>query len=200
MADEPKPPRPNAGYPLTENGNPEEEMVFHYSREHRLARAPKSVQDLYKETKPVKFSLLRPLISTRPKALMFVSILILAVMTIFTYFGYPGDEDQILGGNAISAAALRYEGTTILVLNKKVQDKAAGEAYTGVVDIAVSPVLKKGAEKGEVPASPLVEPYRISFTQKEEEEYRFALPFEDEELLLSLQGGAARLEFKLKTQ
>jgi hypothetical protein len=188
---EPKPERPNARLPLTENQNSEGEMVFYYSREHRLAKAPKSVRDLHKETGPVKFSLLRPLISTKPKAIMFVSILILTVMTILTYFGYPADENQILGGNAISAAALRYEGTTIIVLTKKVQDKKS--PYTGTVDIAVSPVLKNGGE-------PLVEPYRISFTQKEEEEYRFALPFEDEELLIFIQGGADSLEFKLKTQ
>ncbi|GHV63512.1 hypothetical protein AGMMS49587_13780 [Spirochaetia bacterium] len=128
MSDEPKvpvddtkPARPNAGYPLTENNNSEEEMVFYYSREHRLQRAPKSVRDLYRETAPVKFNLLRPLISTKPKAVMFVSVLILAVMSIFTSVWYhAGDSaDKNLGGNRISAVALRHEGTTIIVLKKK---------------------------------------------------------------------------------
>ncbi|GHU73442.1 hypothetical protein FACS189450_13230 [Spirochaetia bacterium] len=203
MSDEPKPPedetsatRPNAGYPLTENNNSEGEMVFYYSREHRLAKAPQSVRDLYKETAPAKFNLLRPLISTKPKAVMFISILIITVMSIFTSIWYHAGDGPggSLGGNTISASALRYEGTTIVVLKKKVQGRDS--PYTGTVNIMVSPVLKKG--KGS--ASPVVEPYRISFTQKTEEEYRFALPFEDEEVLFYIQGGDNSLEFKLKTQ
>ncbi|GHV52637.1 hypothetical protein AGMMS49579_10240 [Spirochaetia bacterium] len=194
MSDEIK--RPNAGRPLTENNNSEEEMVFYYSRERRLAKAPQAVRDLYKETPPVKFSLLRPLISTKPKARMFVFILVISVISIITSIWYHAGDSAggSLGGNTVSAAALRYEGTTVIVLKKKVQDK--NSPYTGTVDIAVSPILKKG----EAPDSLPVEPYRISFTQKEEEEYRFALPFEDEELLLYIQGGGDSLEFKLKTQ
>ncbi|GHV63510.1 hypothetical protein AGMMS49587_13770 [Spirochaetia bacterium] len=72
------------------------------------------------------------------------------------------------------------------------------------MDIAVSPVLQKGAAKDKAengfPEPPVIEPYRISFTLKDEEEYRLALPFEDEELLLRIQGGGDSLEFKLKTQ
>jgi hypothetical protein len=202
MSDEPKSPgdetrpvRPNAELPLTENNNSEGEMVFHYSRERRLEKAPRSVRELYEHTAPAKSKLLRPLISTRPKALMFIFILILTAVSIFTSFWYHREDSAggSLGGNTVSAAAVKYEGTTIVVLKKKIQDK--NSPYTGAVHIAVSPVLKKDAAE-----SLIVEPYRVFFTLKEEEEYRFALPFEDEELLLSIWGGEDVLEFKLKTQ
>jgi len=44
--------RPNANYKLSKPDNavvPEEELVFYYNREHRLAKAPKHVRELYEE-------------------------------------------------------------------------------------------------------------------------------------------------------
>ncbi|GHT92397.1 hypothetical protein FACS1894140_4350 [Spirochaetia bacterium] len=89
-AGEPKPSRPNAGLPLTENKNinPDEELVFYYSRERRLQKASQAVRDLHKETKPVKFSLLRALFSSKANAFMFFFVLIIAAISIFLSIYY----------------------------------------------------------------------------------------------------------------
>jgi hypothetical protein len=181
--------RPNEGLPLTESKNAEDAMIFHYSRERRLERAPQSVRALYENPKMDKFNLLRPLISSKPRAMLFIFILILTAISIFMSMYARSEGNRILGGNAISVSAIRFEGTTIVVLKKKIQNRDS--PYTGEVNIVISP---EGTE------SPIVEPYRIFFTLKEEEEYRFALPFENEELLLYIQGEKDSLEFKLKAQ
>ncbi|GHV90857.1 hypothetical protein AGMMS50268_13600 [Spirochaetia bacterium] len=193
--DGPRPSRPNQGMPLTEKKNAEDGVIYHYSRERRLEKASPSVRALYENTGPVKFSLLRPLISSKPRALLFVSILLLTAMSIFTSIYTRSGDSQSLGGNALSVTAVKFEGTTIVVLKKKAQAQNS-KPYTGAVDIAVSPVPQKSSGAGAVPAA---EPYRIFFTPKEEEEYRFVLPFEDEELLLSIRGEQDSLELKVKT-
>jgi hypothetical protein len=186
-----KPARPNAALPLTEN-DPEKGMVFHYSRERRLENAPPEVKALYRDSaNPPRFNLLRPLIATRSLAVLFVSMLVLAAITIALSFYTRADESSVLEGNRISVSALRFDGGVILMLKKTIQKSGA---YTGTVGIAVSPVRTEGTE------TIAAEPYRVTFTLKDEEEYRFALPFEDEDLLVHIQGAEESLDFKIKTK
>ena len=84
--------RPNAKYKLSKpDGSPrdEEHLTFYYSRERRLAKAPRPVQDLYAEGKRPRFSLLRPLVGSKPRAMLFFSIVLLcAAILALSVFGY----------------------------------------------------------------------------------------------------------------
>jgi hypothetical protein len=189
--DEPEKKRPNAEYPLQNTNQDSGELVFHYSRERRLANAPKSVQDLYKEPGKKGFGLFRSLTATKPLATLFISIVVLCVM-IFAIdkLGLLADS---LGGNKITVSAIKYEGETFLVLTKTYAARKDGkEPYTGLVDIAVSPVVKNPEE--DFP----VFNHRIFFSLAAEEEYRFSVPFTSEELILVLQGETGSTNFKVK--
>jgi hypothetical protein len=184
--------RPNADYELSNKKNDDEKLVFYYSREKRLAKAPPSVQALYEEVpKKKRFGFFRSLTATRPMALLFASILILcAAILILSVFGGGGDA-HMLGGNSITLAAMKFQGETLVVMNKSCKNDR--DAYTGLVDVAVSPV---------VPEAPETENYtifthRIFFSLSSEEEYRFSLPFEADELIVVLQGEKDSVQFKI---
>ena len=75
--------RPNAKYKLSnEKINPAMEIVYHYSRESRLAKAPQAVRDLYKEPPRRRFGFLQTLISTRPNAILFGTIVIFCILIL----------------------------------------------------------------------------------------------------------------------
>jgi hypothetical protein len=179
--------RPNAGYTLSSRKVNEDEITFYYNRERRLAKAPQAVRDLYREEKPRRFGLLAPLIGSKPRAMMFGSIvLICAAMLILSIFGYTSDTHE-LDGNQLAVRALRYEGALMLELQKTVKKGglfgSAQAAYSGAVDIAVAPALREGAGGGGLP----VFSQRIFFTLEPKEAYRFALPFDAEALALVFQ-------------
>jgi len=197
MTDEQPPQRPNANYKLSnvkrgESVDGEEQLVFHYNREHRLSKAPQDVKDLYNRDKKKQrgFSLIRPLVADKPRALMFITIVIMcAAIFLLSIFGYF-DNTHSLDGNKLEISGTLFEGTTIVVIKKTVKNKAA--AYTGAVDIAVSPV--KTAEE-----EPLyMFTHRIFFTLEPVEEYRFASPYDSPEQLIVLQTEASTINVKLK--
>ncbi|MDR0487290.1 MAG: hypothetical protein LBG91_03485 [Treponema sp.] len=189
------PHRPNANYRLSkpDGAGEGEPLNFHYSREHRLAKAPQAVKDLYAEQpKHSRFNLLRPLVSTKPKAMLFFSIItICAVVYVLSLMGYF-DNSHLLEGNKIIIRAAAYEGATVIVVRKIL--KKGSKGYGGAVDIAVSPVVK--AEDEEFP----VFYHRVFFTMETEEEYRFAVPFDSPELALVLQTERAELRVKIKPE
>ncbi|MDR0601041.1 MAG: hypothetical protein LBG42_01540 [Treponema sp.] len=180
------PVRPNAEYPLTRR--PEaEDPVFYYSREKRLSRASEPVRALYRE-EPKKRGFLRSLTATKPLATLFASILILsAFILVLAVFG-GAEDSRTLGGNRIRVQAMKYEGETYLVLTKTA---GKGNVYTGPVDMAVAPEVPGGAEDTPYP----VFRNRIFFSLREEEEYRFSVPFEADRLVMVIQGENGSLEF-----
>jgi hypothetical protein len=182
MEDKPQRKRPNAKYPLTEKKNGKEELVFYYSREERLARAPKPVQALYGEAPKKKFGFFRALTATKPLAILFVSIMIFcAFIMILSIFDLAGSR-YTLGGNSLGIRAVKFQDETIVVLVKTVRD--GKEAYTGLVDIGVSPAASGESDDADYP----VFTHRIFFSLRDEEEYRFSLPFAADELVMVLQG------------
>jgi hypothetical protein len=188
-----KPRRPNAKYNLSKQTTSGEELKFYYNRERRLKKAPQAVRDLYAETKPRRFSLLRPLIGSKPRAMLFFSILILcAAILALSIFGYF-DSTYILGGNRLSIKASRYEGTLIITLKKTVQKNAA-RVYSGAVDLAVSPAA---GENGE--AQPVFY-QRLFFSLAPEEDYRFAAPFDAASLVMVLQTETDELQVRIKSE
>ena len=175
--------RPNANYQLTNiKTNPDEAITYHYSREHRLAKAPQSVVDMYTEKPRRRFGIFRSLVDTKPKAMLFFSILIMCmVMLVFSRIGAFGTPHE-LEGNQITFQAIEYEGTVILTLKKSVKNTAfsrSGSIYTGAVAIAVLPA-------GSTEPSDVFF-HRIFFTHDPEELFRFAVPFDAVDLLVVLQ-------------
>ncbi|GHV95573.1 hypothetical protein AGMMS50293_18930 [Spirochaetia bacterium] len=184
--------RPNAKYKLSRQDGDEEHLTFYYSRERRLAKAPKPVQDLYAEGKRPRFSLLRPLVGSKPRAMMFFSIVLLcAAILALSVFGYF-DTSYSLEGNRLSIQALRYEEAVIVALKKSI--KKGASAYTGAVELAVSPVQNAGDTEQPVFY------HRIFFSQETLEEYRFAVPFDSKEMLMVLQTEKNTLSLKIKPE
>jgi len=187
--------RPNAKYKLSKPDNapvPQEGLPFYYNREHRLAKAPKDVQDLYKEKKPNRFGLITVLIADRPRKILFFSIIVICVMIwLLGLLGYF-DLSYTLDGNKIKISASDFEGTTIVVVNKTIKNKNKNP-YTGVVDIAIS--VSAQTENN----SPVFY-HKIFFSLEKEERYSFAVPFESNELLMVLQTEKNTLKIKINTE
>jgi len=209
VTEENKKPRPNANYKLSKPDGPnpaaEENLVFYYNRERRLEKAPQAVKDLYAEKK-TGFNLLRPLIADKPRATLFFTIILISVFIIIVSIVTRIGGSYSLEGNRIDITGTRFEGATIVVLTKTVK-KNSGNAYTGAVDIASSPV--SGASSSGVSSngdsssggedSPVFY-HRIFFSMEPREEYRFAVPFDSPEQLLILQTEKSALQIKFKPE
>jgi hypothetical protein len=188
--------RPNANYKLSKpdtiNPKDEEELVFYYNREHRLAKAPQSVRDIYNAPKrPARFSILRPLIADKPRAMLFFTILVICVGVFVLSAVGAFDNSYSVDGNKIELSAVKFEGTNIVLLKKSITGK--NQPYTGAVDLAISP---DAAEGGDLPFFY----HRIYFTLDSPEEYRLVVPFDESSLLVILQTEKSALQIKLKTK
>jgi hypothetical protein len=194
MDNAPERKRPNAKYPLSEKKTEDDELVFYYSRERRLAAAPPKIRALYEQTPKRKFGFFRSLTATKPLAMMFASILLLcAAITIISILD-RAEGGRLLGGNLITLEAVKFQGETIVVLTKTV--KTPEQAYTGPVDIGAAPEAPGGSQTGDYP----VFTHRIFFSLNAEEEYRFSLPFDAEKLLIIVQGETGSVRFTVKTK
>jgi hypothetical protein len=184
------PKRPNANYRLSNENRVEERLNFRYNREHRLEKAPQSVRTLYREQKPQRFGLFHSLIGSKPRAMMFGSIIFLSiVILILSNVGYLGDTWE-LDGNRFTIQAIKFEGTVIIALKKNNQKKIPGRnktPYTGAVNIAVSPAIKSGSPQMSPQAEEKIFYHRIFFTLENKEDYRFVVPFDSDELVIVLQ-------------
>jgi hypothetical protein len=193
--------RPNANYQLSKENVNGEELVFHYNRERRLAKAPQAVRDLYKPQQSRRFNLLKPLVSTKPLAMMFASIVIVSVLIlVISALGLAGNSYN-LDGNRLSLQAIQYEDTVIVAVKKTLPQSvfarlSSSTAYTGAVDIAVQPVIKAAANQK--PQGVFY--HKIFFTLEPEEIYRFSVPFESGELAIVFKTEQKTLGVTLKTE
>jgi len=154
----------------TKEDSLDRDPVFYYSREHRLNRASQTVRTL-NEGEGARPGLAKTLFGTRGNIFLFGSILMICAMLVITS-RFPGGERTIkLGGNALTLTVSREEGGLILEMIKNAPKK--GEAYTGDVWFAVSPVLSKSKEGGQ----PQVFTEYVTFFPIGYEVYRFSLPF-----------------------
>lgn len=173
----------------------EPELVFYYSRAHRLERASPAVRALNDTTAVKPPSLFRTLTATKPLAFLFVSMVILVVsLFIISFFSSRADL-SVLGGNSLTFSAMRFEGSSYIVIKKTISDTTA--AYTGIVDMAISIYISSGEEhSGELPLANR----RIYFSPEPEEEYRITVPFEGPELLFLMRAGEEYLRLRVKTE
>ena len=185
--------RPNSNYRISNSSrepSSEQELNFYYSREHRLASAPQSVKDLYKEeTVKPRFALLGSLIADKPRrALFFVIIILCVLIFLLTRTGFF-DDNYSLDGNQLEISGITVEESVIVIVRKK-EGKAG--SYTGAVDIAVS-IPEKNTDE-DMP----VFYHRIYLTFERDEEFRFAVPFNAAELLIVLQSEKSTLQLSFK--
>ena len=197
--DENKPKRPNAKYKLSKpdkvDAYDEQNLVFYYNRERRLAKAPQIVRDLYtkkKQSRFGRFNLFAPLVADKPRAMLFFTIVILyAFIYVLSLMGYF-DSSYSLDGNKIEIEGAKYENMAIVTV-KKTTGKNESSAYTGAVDIAVSPVVTDGEDFP-------VFYHRVFFSLDGVEEYRFVVPFDSPELLIVLQTEKSKINAKFKPE
>jgi len=181
--------RPNVKYNLSYSDTASEGLTFHYNRERRLANAPESVQDIYKEEKKSRFGLFGVLVADRPRRMLFFMIVLLCFLILILSRLEFFDTSHILEGNRVEITGTFYEDTTIVLVKKTVKNQ---NSYTGAVDIAVS----VNTEADQIP----VYYHRIFFTMENEEVYRFAVPYNSEELLMVLQTEKNTLKLSFKPQ
>ena len=193
MTDNEQVKRPNANYKLSnENVNTDGELTFYYNRERRLEKAPQAVRDLYDENKRNnKSGLIKVLVADKPRALVFFTILIMTGVILILSLSNKIGDSYSLDGNKLEINGIKYEGMTVLAIRKT--RKNIENAYSGVIDIAVSPVAQEG-EKIQVFY------HRVFFSMENEEDYRFTVPFDSPELLIVLQTDKNTLKIKYKPE
>ena len=174
------PKRPNANYRLSRpepDNVKDEDLVFYYNREKRLAKAPEAVQKLYAEQKKRGFNLLHPLIADKPRATIFFTIVVLCIVILMlSILGYMG-RAYTLEGNKLEISAMGFEDTAIVLIKKTAGNKSP---YTGAIDIAVSPVVEAETDYS-------VFYHRIFFTLEKNEDYRFVVPYGEKRLAMVIQ-------------
>ncbi|MDR0997914.1 MAG: hypothetical protein LBL70_02515 [Treponema sp.] len=184
--------RPNPDRELTQKRPGEEEAVFYYSRERRLAKASPQVRALYTET-PKKFNLLRPLVATKPLAMLFATVLVLSVISAILAFSGIAAGSYRFQGSSITVDARRYQGTVIVTIQKKPDRGGTGTEEGGPVDILISPVRGRAGEGSGFS-------HRLVFNPGKEEEFRMVVPFDSAELAFRIRGENQLLDFQVKTR
>ncbi len=118
---------------------------------------------------------------------MFISIVVLVTVMYLFSFLFGGRDEIVFGGNTIQVSAFTFEGKTYLTLNKKIKNK--DNFYTGTVDLAISSGEASPGDNAEenLPENIAIETERIFFTSDTEENFKMAIPFEAEKLLMLIQ-------------
>jgi hypothetical protein len=152
----------------------DQDLVFYYSRERRLSRASQTVREL-NDGVVRKTGLFRSLTPTRGHLFLLLSIFIICGMIIIAS-NAPGGKELTLGGSKLTLSIREEGGERVLTILKEIPQ--GGEAYTGAVDLAVSPARpeKSGSTAGDEEA-PEILTRRLFFTLEEREDYRIPLSF-----------------------
>jgi hypothetical protein len=204
VSDDQEKKRPNANYKLSNEKVSTEGIVYHYNRERRLAKAPQSVRDLYKAEPVQRFNFIRPLVRTRPLAMMFATVVVASLLVLVISVLGLASNSHNLDGNQVSIQAIRYEGATIMIVKKTIKKSVLGRvsslspAYTGAVDIAAQPLIKPGTDQDLPPQDIFY--HKIFFTFEPEESYRFTVPFDSGELALVLKTEKKTIGLTVKTE
>jgi hypothetical protein len=165
--------------------------VFYYSRERRLSHASARVLALNEEGSSRR-GFVRSLVGHKGNLFMLVAILIVCLVFVFTSRSSGGGKGLALGGNTLTLLVTADGGGAALSIIKGAPK--SGDGYTGAVDLAISPVIPKGAEVDEYP----ILTHRIFFTYAEEEDYLVPLPFDGDEFILIFQSESERASARIK--
>lgn len=184
-------------------------LVFYYSREERLKKASQAVRDLNEASPPLRPNLWKTLTATRPLTFLFISMVTLCVAVVLVSRFLQMERSRTLGNNAVTVSAAVSGEKSYVTLRKKARN---GAAYTGPVDVAVSPAAENPAARtalGETAAPETVPPEdgefpvevrRFYFTLEDEEVFRFTAPFTGTKLLVLVEAGPERVLFSISPE
>jgi hypothetical protein len=158
-----------------EDDKVEKDIVFYYSREHRLSRAPEAVRAL-NDVNYVRPSIGKRLFGTKSNMLILMSIIIICAMFTITSRFNSGGSSVKLGANTLNLTIIREKEALGLSIQKTAPK--SGEFYIGAVDISVSPVVPKSGEGEAAGEIPLVFSHRIFFNPADTESFFMSLPFD----------------------
>jgi hypothetical protein len=127
----------------------------------------------------------RSLTDTKPKALLFTTIVVMCLLIFFMTYLLPDGAKPRIEGNELTLSAMRYGGASFVVIKKTATAKSA---YTGFVDITV---YGQGGAAENAPSAQK----RIVWTGQPQEEFRFSIPFESPTLLVYIQAGPESASF-----
>ena len=153
----------------------EQDVVFYYSREHRMSRAPEAVRALNNENH-ARSSLGKKLFGTKGNVIIFISIIIICAMFSIISRLYSRGTSVKLGANTLELTILR-EGEVSGLSIEKTMPKT-GEFYIGAVDIAVSPMVSQSREGEAAGEIPQVLSHRVFFNPTDTESFFISLPFD----------------------
>jgi hypothetical protein len=174
-----------------------QEVVFHYSREHRLERASQRVRELNDTSSP-RPGLVKSIAGSKGNLLMLLSIVIVCVTIVL---GSRIQNRQVdgfeLGENTVSLGVRKTGDGLVLFIDKKAPKDGGG--YDGAVDIAISPLALKPAP-GEASEIPPILTHRIFFSLADQENYSIDLPFDGSDFIVIIQTDNERLSRKLKVK
>jgi hypothetical protein len=160
-----------------ENWEADREIVYHYSRDHRLGKATQAVRDLNENTGRPSF--IRTFTKTKGNIFVLITIVMMSGIIMIINFSSAGAKASFsLGNNSVTIFLEEEESILFLSISKTVL--GGKEAYTGPVDITASPVLSEGERIH-------VFTHRIFFSADTLETYDIALPFEGERIIVILQ-------------
>ena len=165
--------------------------VFYYSREHRLSRASQVVRD-HNENGSEKTRVKKGFFGSRSNSIVFITIILIIVGFGIISRLQQRESNLILGGNKLTLLIFEEEGVYLLGIIKSTS--ANGNAYTGAVDLAVSPEMSKMSEEGGIPP---VYNHRIYFGPGESELFRITIPFEGKNFLVLLTNGEESITGKI---
>jgi len=167
------------------DGNVERDIVFRYSREHRLERASPAVRAL-NDGIQIKPSLRRTLFATRSNKLILLAVVLACAGFTLVNRLAPREAEITFGRNQLTVNIENVNGVLLLAMTKTIPQ--SGEFYTGTVEMAVSPIMPS-ARAGEVQEDPPVYVHRVVFHAIETEFYQTSLPFGGNDFLIILRGG-----------
>jgi len=115
----------------------EEPLIFHYSREERLKKAPQNVRDYYDGKMNVKRGLLKSLVATKGNRYMLFSIaLCMAAIFMVSKFGATSETNSIDGTN-IELTAFTFEDTVYVSTKLEAVSKLANKDDVSEIVIAL---------------------------------------------------------------
>ena len=173
--------------------NPDRDLVFYYSREHRLSRSSPIVQSMNENPGRSGFS--GRLFGSKSNLMLFASIALICLMFGLTARISGSGSNLKLGGNSIDMVILLEDGKRVLEITKKAPQQ--GEVYFGPVDIAVAAVPPKGKENAAAEDIPMFF-HSVEFKAVETETFRVVLPLDGSDFFVTLKSAGEQKSMRVK--
>ena len=144
------------------------DIVFRYSRARRLSKAPRNVKELNDPDYMKRASFFRNFFGSKSNKSLIVIIMLLLFLIPFMTSRDGLIKLPNLGGNAISAKAVRDGEGTRINIQKTFRERDRDTVYTGVVMLAITPRRENNPD--------LVTLDRIFFSPDQSEEFSIFIP------------------------